>query len=231
MGTKAPTMDSSPGLEVYDSYEQDYKTIAASISSKLNGEAKVLKGEARKALLRRTEMELEEADEIIEQMEVEVQSVPKEHKTKLQVKLRSYKAELAKHKSEVRNLLSTSDRDELLGSGGYRDTPDLEAGGSGSMSQAQRQRLLMGTDKLADGQRRLEESHRVALETEDLGAGILNNLRGQREQIENTRDTLYRADNSIDKASGTLKQMIRRMYQQRAITYLIIAVLVILIFI
>jgi len=70
--------------------------------------------------------------------------------------------------------------------------------------------LLAGTDKLADGQRRLEESHRVALETEDLGAGILTNLRGQREQIENTRDTLYRADNSIDRASGTLKQMIRR---------------------
>lgn len=34
-------------------------------------------------------------------MEVEVQSVPKEYKTKLQVKLRSYKSELAKYKSEV----------------------------------------------------------------------------------------------------------------------------------
>ena len=77
-------------------------------------------------------------------------------------------------------------------------------------SQAQRQRLLQGTDKLQDGTRRLEESYRLALETEDIGAGILTNLRGQREQIENTRDTLYRADNSIDRAGGTLKQMIRR---------------------
>lgn len=30
-----------------------------------------------------------------------MQSVPKEYKTKLQVKLRSYKSELAKYKSEV----------------------------------------------------------------------------------------------------------------------------------
>lgn len=37
-------MDSTPGLEVYESYEQDYKTIAASISGKLEGEAKDVKG-------------------------------------------------------------------------------------------------------------------------------------------------------------------------------------------
>jgi len=34
-------------------------------------------------------------------MDVEVQSVPKEHRTKLQVKLRSYKAEMARYKAEV----------------------------------------------------------------------------------------------------------------------------------
>lgn len=34
-------------------------------------------------------------------MEVEVQSVGKEHKSKLQVKLRSYKSDLARYKSEV----------------------------------------------------------------------------------------------------------------------------------
>ena len=64
---------------------------------------------------------------------------------------------------------------------------DLEAAQS---SQAQRQRLLQGTASLEDGQRRLEESNRIALETEDLGADILRDLRGQREQIEHSRDTV-----------------------------------------
>lgn len=34
-------------------------------------------------------------------MEVEVQSVAKEYKTKLQIKLRSYKSDLARYKADV----------------------------------------------------------------------------------------------------------------------------------
>lgn len=37
-------MDSTPGLEVYESYETDYKTLAISIGDKLRGEAKDAKG-------------------------------------------------------------------------------------------------------------------------------------------------------------------------------------------
>ena len=109
-------------------------------------------------------------------------------------------------------LQASLDRSDLLGK--YKDNPDeeaaLESDGLSSV-QAQRARLLSGTDKLSDSSRRLEESHRVALETEDLGADILGNLRGQREQIEGTRDRLYQADRNIDRASGTLGKMIRRL--------------------
>jgi Snare region anchored in the vesicle membrane C-terminus len=38
--------------------------------------------------------------------------------------------------------------------------------------------------------RRLQDSERVALETEEQGAGILSSLRRQREQIENSRDVV-----------------------------------------
>lgn len=40
-------MDSTPGLEVYESYETDYKTLAASIGDKLKGEARESKGGER----------------------------------------------------------------------------------------------------------------------------------------------------------------------------------------
>ena len=65
-----------------------------------------------------------------------------------------------------------------------------------SPAQLQRQKMMRDTDKLNDGQRRLEESHRLALETEDTGAGILRDLRGQRYQLEHTRDNVSRRPSS-----------------------------------
>ena len=55
---------------------------------------------------------------------------------------------------------------------------------------SQRQRLLQGTSLLENGTERLAASTRLALETEDIGANILQDLRSQREQIEHSRDTV-----------------------------------------
>lgn len=104
----------------------------------------------------------------------------------------------------AQTMRSTSDRDELLG--GLGSGVDLDAA-----SMDQRTRLLNGTDRLVQSSRRLQDSHKVALETEALGAGILSDLREQREQIIHSRNTLLEADSSIDKASRILKGMARRL--------------------
>lgn len=84
--------------------------------------------------------------------------------------------------------MTTADRDDLLSTDAQPHTTlDM---GDGHDARAQAQRLLSVSDKLSDGQRRLEDSHRVALETEDLGAGILRDLRGQRDTLEHTRDNV-----------------------------------------
>ncbi|KPV76417.1 uncharacterized protein RHOBADRAFT_64747 [Rhodotorula graminis WP1] len=220
-------MDSS----VFVEYETDLVTVLKSVGDKIASEAHSLRGDERKTLLSRLGRELDEADEIIEQMQLEAQTADKDDKVEFQGKLRNHRATLARHKGEIKALATSADRDALLAtpssSAPRGDHVALEMDSrSGSPSFAQAQRLLSATDKLADGQRRLEESHRVALETEDLGTGILRDLRGQRETLEHTRDTLYEADGSIDRAAGTLKKMMRRASQQRLVTYAILALLV-----
>lgn len=54
----------------------------------------------------------------------------------------------------------------------------------------QRQRLLSGTERLGQSSRRLEDSHRLALETEGVGINILSTLKGQRETMVRARDTV-----------------------------------------
>ncbi|KAF9275173.1 hypothetical protein BGZ68_010971 [Mortierella alpina] len=158
-------------------------------------------------------------------MEMELLKLPLASRTRLQARLRGYKSELERLKQTVKRaqtMRSTSDRDELLG--GLGSGVDLDAA-----SMDQRTRLLNGTDRLAQSSRRLQDSHKVALETEALGAGILSDLRGQREQIIRSRNTLLEADSSIDKASRILKGMARRMATNKLIAAAIITLLVLLI--
>ncbi|GMF03121.1 unnamed protein product [Ambrosiozyma monospora] len=68
------------------------------------------------------------------------------------------------------------------------------------------------------------------METEDVGTSILDNLRTQREQIVNARDTLHEADTYVDRSLNTIKTMTRRLATNKMITYSIIAVLILLIF-
>ncbi|CAL1697411.1 unnamed protein product [Somion occarium] len=199
-------MDTSP-TSLFDSYEQDFQQIVSSIRDKLEGDAKGDVAEQRKAALRRVEMELDEADEMVSQMEIEIQGIPQSLRPSYQSRIRSAKADLQRYKKQSKDLHAQAARSDLLsrpGMGGLPSSDDPYGPSS------DRTRLLAGTALLEDGSRRLMDSQRVALETEEQGADILRSLRGQREQIQNARDTLSRADTSIGRASGTLKRMIRR---------------------
>lgn len=215
-------MDASP-TALFDSYEQDFKQLIQSIDTKLT-EGQDAGREDRKATLRRVEMELEEADELVSQLDIEISSIPHNLRQHYQTRLRDAKSSLSRCKSSLKDARTSQARSELLSSASKPYSSDDPYG-----SSSDRQRLLSSNQLLENGTKRLEESQRMALETENHGAEILTNLRQQREQIENSRDTLQRADLAIDRASTTLKQMVRRMYQQKAITYSIIGVLVILI--
>ncbi|KAF7301368.1 t-SNARE coiled-coil-like proteiny domain-containing protein [Mycena indigotica] len=218
-------MDTS-ATSLFDSYEGDFKAFIETIRQKLDGEGSEESGEQRKASLRRAEMELDEADEMVSQMEIEIQGIPQSIRPQYQTRLRTAKADLSRYKKQYKDVHAQLARSALLSSSSNHTnfTSDEPYGAA-----SDRTRLLAGTAVLEDGSKRLQDSHRIALETENQGADILMNLRQQREQIINSRDTLQTANTSIERASGTLKGMIRRMYQQRIVTGAIILVLILLI--
>ncbi|KAJ3567789.1 hypothetical protein NP233_g6131 [Leucocoprinus birnbaumii] len=223
-------MDTSP-TALFDTYEQDFNQFIESIRDKLEGSGRDEVGEQRKATLRRVEMDLDEADEMVSQMEIEIQGIPQSIRSAYHTRLRTAKTSLTTYKKSLTDARAGLARAELLSS---KSSPGLGGSSSDYPSSddpyaSDRARLLSGTSVLEDGTKRLQESQRIALETEEQGADILRSLRGQREQIENSRNTLWRADTAVDRATGTLKKMVRRMWQQRIVTYTIIGVLILLI--
>ncbi|PPR03892.1 hypothetical protein CVT24_008123 [Panaeolus cyanescens] len=240
-------MDQTP-TALFDSYESDFKHLISSISDKLEGSGKGLLGEQRKAALRKVEIELDEADDIVRpslsislpsspylpipltlthplslttsfiphlqiaQLEIEIQGIPQSIRPPYTSRLKSIKSDHTKYKKLHKESKAQSSRSDLLGSPHHSPPSDDPYG-----ERSDRNRLLKGTETLTDSSRRIQESTSVALETETHGAEILRTLRGQREQIENSRNMLSSADTHIDRASGTLKGMIRHMKRQRYI--------------
>ncbi|KAL0959339.1 hypothetical protein HGRIS_014601 [Hohenbuehelia grisea] len=222
--------DADSPTSLFDSYEQDFQILIQGIKAKLDGEGLSAHGgvrlaEQHKSSLRKVELELDEADDVLSQLQLTLQSIPKSLRSPYVSRLNASKAELTKSKNRSRELHAAVSRTQLLGGPKFGASSDDPYG-----ERSERQRLLAGTETLSDGNRRLLDSQRIALETEEQGADTLRALRQQREQIENSRNTLNSADTSIDRASGTLKKMIRQMYRQRVvlsiITFVLIAVVI-----
>ena len=123
-------------------------------------------------------------------MEIELQGMPQSIKPQYQPRIKSAKAELTRFKKLSKELHAQLTRSDLLGGVGGR--PIGPSSADDPYGTGDRTRLLAGTALLEDGTRRLQDSQRIALETEEQGADILSNLRRQREQIENSRDTVGR---------------------------------------
>nr|ACD75403.1 putative vesicle transport v-SNARE protein [Starmerella bombicola] len=209
------------------SHESDFQFIQSEIRDKLealreNGaNAGNFKSEVSKA-----EDSIEEALEILERMSAEVQGIPTSERSQFNTKIRGHRAEIDKAKRELRKLTDQQGKAQLFGG---RETASGESAEYNDDASSQRQQLLSNQQRLERSSDRLRDAQRVGNETEAIGAGILTDLRGQREQITNSRNTLMEADSYVDKSLRTLRSMARRMAANRVISYAIIAILILLI--
>jgi hypothetical protein len=134
-------------------------------------------------------------------MRLEKPNIPAPSKGKINARFRNFESDIDAAKRKLESL--SSDRRALFGSR-YTDNPTTDD------QLEQRQQLLSGTERLGRSSGRLRESQRIALETEDIGAGTLSDLQRQRETIMHTRATLHESEGYTDRSIKTLRGMARR---------------------
>lgn len=212
-------VDTDAGTERFGSYEAELRLVQADLSQQLD-QIREAMGEPRKAAIARAERALEEAEELIGLMRLEKSNIPASLKSQYNARFRNLEHDLDSSKRKLE--ACTHDRSQLFGDR-YTDSPE------GDAQLEQRQQLLSGTDRLNRSSGRLRESQRIALETEQIGAGTLSDLHRQREQIANTREMLLESESYTDRSIKTLRGMARRMATNRILSVAIITVLVLLI--
>jgi vesicle transport through interaction with t-SNAREs protein 1 len=194
-------LDQEAGSELFASYEAELKLVQADLSQKLE-QIPELTGEPRKAAIANANRSIDEAKEILSQMRMEQSNVPKALQPSIKTRFRNYQTDID---TSTRKLKTLGDAPRY--GQRYTDSPD----GNGVDAQVeQRQQLLSGTDRLERSSKRLQDSHRMALETEDIGRSTLQDLGRQRETITHTRDTLLESEGYTDRSIKTLRGMARR---------------------
>ncbi|XP_054839328.1 vesicle transport through interaction with t-SNAREs homolog 1A isoform X2 [Eublepharis macularius] len=208
----------------FEGYEQDFAVLTAEITNRIGKVPKLL-GDEKKQMVSNVEKHLEEARELLEQMELEVREIPPQSRGMYSSRMRSYKQEMEKLEVDFkRSRIAYSDevRNELLGD-------------DGNSSEIQRAHLLDNTERLERSSRRLEAGYQIAVETEQIGQEMLENLSHDREKIQRARERLRETDANLGKSSRILTGMLRRIIQNRILIVIlgiivIFAVLMVIIF-
>ncbi|KAJ9585134.1 hypothetical protein L9F63_003086 [Diploptera punctata] len=204
-----------------ENYEQQYAVLTADITAKI-GKLSNSHGVDKKTLVLDVERHMEEAQELLEQMELEVREVEATSRPRLRTRVDSYRAELGRLSEEFMKVRSPPFQDGFFGQ-------DELFGGGESMKEEQKLRLLDNTERLESIGYQLPLGYRIAFQTEQIGSEILQELYSQRETIQKSRSRLREADAELGRSSRILSGMMLRSVQHRIILLCVAVVFIIVI--
>ncbi|XP_040266795.1 vesicle transport through interaction with t-SNAREs homolog 1B [Bufo bufo] len=174
------------------------------------------RGEKRKSVLREFDKRHLEANEMLLQMEEELRGAPRAFQNQMLSKMRSYRKGLAELQREARSTntgLATDDRRK-----GFYSAEDEQR----ARVDPQRALLLQGHESLNRTTDSIARSHCIAAETDAIGQDIVEELGGQREQLERTKDRLINTGENLSKSRKILRSMSRKIVTNKLLLSIII---------
>ncbi|XP_045500360.1 vesicle transport through interaction with t-SNAREs homolog 1A [Colias croceus] len=193
------------------SYEQQYSVLTADITAKI-GRLKSGSDDDRDKLSREIQSNFEEANDLLEQLELEYRG------SGAGSRVAAYRAELQRVREEYRSVFNNSAT--------YNIDPDEYE--DWSTVNEQRRKLLDNTERLERTGKNLTEGYRVVLETEQIGAAVLQDLHSQRETIQRSRGRLRETDATLSRSGRVAQSMLARALQTRLVLGAVLVLLALL---
>ncbi|CAG9798327.1 unnamed protein product [Chironomus riparius] len=201
-------------MGLLEEYEQQFGQLSAEITSNI-GRLSSVSIDDRRNLIVEINRGIDEAQEILEQIGLEInQNTDHSQRTSQQMRLKSYQAELRRleedyNKSKIKpNPLLVDDSSSI---------DDFDIG----IPEDQKRRLLDNSERLERTGNRLAEGYRIAIETEEIGTQVLQNLSTQRESIQRSRNRLRETNADLGRSSRLMNTMIMRSIRDKFVLYII----------
>ncbi|XP_018566330.1 vesicle transport through interaction with t-SNAREs homolog 1A [Anoplophora glabripennis] len=200
-------------VSLFENYEQQYSVLTADITAQV-GLLTASATKDRRQLISNIEKHVEEAQELLEQMELEVREVESSKRQRCRTKLDCYRAELKRLTLDY--IKARSIKQGAL----YDSAEELN---DVRISSDQKQRLLDNSETIERTGKKLEEGYRVIVETQEIGTQVLKNLGDQRETIQRSRARLRETDEEVNRSGRIINSMIIRSLQQKVILFTVCA--------
>ncbi|KAH8239603.1 hypothetical protein KR032_005845 [Drosophila birchii] len=203
-------------MSLLNQYEQQYASLIAEITAHIGRLQQQNNNSERNDLCSKIDASLPEAQELLEQMGLEVRELNPAQRSSFNGKLQVAQAELKRLQAEYKQ---TKDKQRAQA---HNTFTTLDLGDSYedvTISTDQRQRLLDNSEQIERTGNRLTEGYRVALETEQLGAQVLSDLHHQRETLQGARARLRETNAELGRASRTLNNMMLRAMREKVVLY------------
>uniref|UniRef100_A0A915PMT7 t-SNARE coiled-coil homology domain-containing protein n=1 Tax=Setaria digitata TaxID=48799 RepID=A0A915PMT7_9BILA len=177
-------------------FENQYSVQTAEITARI-GRLRDLEKNERVEGIHQIQRLLIDVENLLEQMELAVRELKPSsaERSKYELRVRSYRNDKKHLDTEldkaVQRLKDNADRDELMAYDNQQD------------------QLIENTERLERTSRRLQDTYRMVIETEQIGTEVLNDLNSQRETITRARERMRQADRDLNRSHKMLSLMIR----------------------
>mmetsp|Transcript_29430 Transcript_29430/g.51601 ORF Transcript_29430/g.51601 Transcript_29430/m.51601 type:complete len:249 (+) Transcript_29430:56-802(+) len=209
--------------ELFREYESDFRRLQESIEEQLQASSDVSAPEQNELhCLKEAERHIAKAEQALKQMEMEARTLPTHQRTSLEGTLTRYRTALSEQRRAVSDAKEQAMRKSLLGEDSSNGANVI------GKSSKDRERFRDVGGSLHDSTDKLQQAHRVALETEQVGIDVMSDLRSQRDVINRTRGNVAEIGANYSQAKHMLEDMMRRAKANKLIT--MAAVIFLLIF-
>ncbi|XP_055376363.1 vesicle transport through interaction with t-SNAREs homolog 1A [Condylostylus longicornis] len=198
-------------MSLIEQYEQQYSALIGEITANIGRINIYNTSGARKELGTKIDASLAEAEELLEQIGLEIRDQDPAARNILNNKYKCYQAELkrlADDFKKTKDIARQGTAFDLID-----DNDDVV------ISDDQKQRLLDNSERIERTGNRLTEGYRIVLETEQIGNQVLQDLHHQRETIENTRSKIRETNADLGRSSRTLNSIMMRALREKCILY------------
>lgn len=202
--------------EKFETLDEDVQALLEILGQKLDNHLGKCHGEERKAVVADIERGIDEAKQVLFEMEAELRNAPGSYRGGMVSRIRKHQDMIRKFSLKLVNqpkFENESSRKALL---------ESLSSENNQIEDTLQKTVRQGTAALERTSQSLFRTTQIALETEEIGTGVIQELGQQRDVLTRTRERLTDTDVELGRSRRILQMMYRGTITNKLILALII---------